>query len=126
MARLLGVDIPDNKRVVISLTYVLGIGVTTSKKILKECGIDESIRVKDLNDAELAKIRNYISSSTLPVEGELRRAVSQNIRRLQDIRSYRGDRHKKGLPARGQRTNTNARTRKGKRKIVAGSSKKGK
>lgn len=124
MARLLGVDIPDNKRVIIALTYIYGIGSATAKEILKTCAIDEDLRVKNLDDDQLAKIRSYIEKNELIVEGELRRVVSQNIRRLREIKSYRGIRHTKGLPVRGQRTSTNSRTRKGKRKTVGGAQKK--
>ncbi len=124
MARLLGMDIPDDKRIVISLTYIRGIGRTTSEKILHSAGIDESIRTKDLKDADFAKLRSTIEELKIPVEGELRRINSQNIRRLQDIKSYKGDRHARGLPVRGQRTRSNARTRKGKKKTVAGAQKK--
>jgi small subunit ribosomal protein S13 len=124
MARLLGVDVPDNKRIIISLTYVHGIGRTSAKQILDDLKIDENIRTKDLKDTDLANIRSKVEEMKIPIEGELRRIVRQNIRRLQDIRSYRGERHAKGLPARGQRTSSNARTRKGKRKTVAGAQKK--
>jgi small subunit ribosomal protein S13 len=124
MPRLLGVDIPDNKRIEIALTYVFGVGLVSSQEILTECGIDFDIRAKDLDDDQVAKIRSAIEKRQLPVEGELRRVISQNIRRLREIRSYRGVRHTKGLPVRGQRTSTNARTRKGKRKTVGGAQKK--
>ena len=108
MARIVGVDIPNEKRVVISLTYIYGIGLTTSQKILKACNISEDIRVKDLTDDQLNAIRNEVSK--LKVEGDLRREVSLNIKRLQEIGCYRGIRHRRGLPVRGQRTKTNART----------------
>ena len=124
MARIVGVDIPNDKRVVVSLTYIYGIGTTTAKKVLKTCGISEDIRVKNLTEEQLTAIRNEISK--IKVEGDLRREVSMNIKRLQDIGCYRGMRHRKGLPVNGQRTKTNARTRKGPKKVVAGSSKKGK
>ncbi|MFZ5424710.1 MAG: 30S ribosomal protein S13 [Patescibacteria group bacterium] len=124
MARIAGIDIPENKRIIIALTYVKGIGKTKSKEILDACGINESIRAKDLSDADAAKITKKISELEIPVEGELRRIISQNIRRLKDIKSYRGLRHMKGLPARGQRTRSNARTRKGKKKTVGGMKKK--
>ena len=117
MARIVGVDIPNEKRVVISLTYIYGIGLTTSQKILKACNISEDIRVKDLTDDQLNAIRNEVSK--LKVEGDLRREVSLNIKRLQEIGCYRGIRHRRGLPVRGQRTKTNARTRKGPAKTIA-------
>lgn len=120
MPRISGVDIPENKRIVVSLTYVYGIGRTTAKKILNAGGIDLSTRAKDLTDADLAKIREQIEKQDIPVEGERRRIVNQSIRRLMDIKSYRGSRHKAGLPVRGQRTRSNARTRKGKKKTVGG------
>lgn len=120
MARIAGVDIPEEKRIEVSLTYVYGIGRETSKKILNSAGIDLNKRVKDLNDAELAEIRKQIEEQHVSVEGALKRVINQNIRRLMDIKSYRGLRHKSGLPARGQRTRSNARTRKGKRKTVGG------
>ncbi|HXK52421.1 30S ribosomal protein S13 [Candidatus Nomurabacteria bacterium] len=124
MARVLGVDIPENKRIEVALTYVRGIGLKKSNEILEATKIDPDIRAKDLSDAQIASIRAHVEKLALPIEGELRRIVTQNIRRLQEIRSYRGERHKKGLPARGQRTSTNARTRKGKRKTVGGTQKK--
>ena len=117
MARIVGVDIPNEKRVVISLTYIYGIGLTTSQKILKACNISEDIRVKDLTDDQLNAIRNEVSK--LKVEGDLRREVSLNIKRLQEIGCYRGIRHRRGLPVRGQRTKTNARTRNGPAKTIA-------
>ena len=117
MARRVGVDIPNEERVVISLTYIYGIGLTTSQKILKACNISEDIRVKDLTDDQLNAIRNEVSK--LKVEGDLRREVSLNIKRLQEIGCYRGIRHRRGLPVRGQRTKTNARTRKGPAKTIA-------
>ena len=117
MARIVGVDIPNEKRVVISLTYIYGIGLTTSQKILKACNISEDIRVKDLTADQLNAIRNEVSK--LKVEGDLRREVSLNIKRLQEIGCYRGIRHRRGLPVRGQRTKTNARTRKGPAKTIA-------
>jgi len=116
MPRILGVDIPKEKRVDISLTYLYGIGRVLSTKILKEINIDSAKRAKDLSDEEVARITNALQKSGLRLEGDLRRDISQNIKRLMDIGSYRGSRHKKGLPARGQRTRTNARTRKGPRK----------
>ena len=117
MARIAGVDIPNDKRVVISLTYIYGIGRTTSSQVLEKTGIDENIRVKDLTDEQLNAIRQEIDS--IKVEGDLRREVQLNIKRLMEIGCYRGVRHRKGLPVRGQRTKTNARTRKGKAKTVA-------
>ena len=117
MARIVGVDIPNDKVVVIALTYIYGIGLTTSKKILKATGIDEGKRVKDLTDAELAKIRAELAH--YQTEGELKREILLNIKRLQVIGCYSGIRHRRGLPVRGQRTKTNARTRKGPRKTIA-------
>ena len=117
MARIAGVDIPNDKRVVISLTYIQGIGLTTSKKVLEETGISEDVRVKDLTEEQLNAIRKTIDA--IKVEGDLRREVQLNIKRLMEIGCYRGMRHRKGLPVRGQRTKTNARTRKGKAKTVA-------
>ena len=117
MARLVGVDIPNEKRVVVSLTYIYGIGDTTAKKICKDAKVSEDIRVKDLTEAQLAALRNEITKHK--VEGDLRREVALNIKRLSEIGCYRGIRHRKGLPVRGQRTRTNARTRKGKRKTIA-------
>lgn len=119
MARISGIDIPKNKRVLIALTYIYGIGKTTSEQILTEAGVDPNKRVTALNDEEVAKIRSIIQSDH-KVEGSLRSEVQMNIKRLMDIGCYRGLRHRKGLPANGQRTRTNARTRKGKRKTVAG------
>ena len=117
MARIAGVDIPNDKRVVISLTYIYGIGLTTSKKVLEEAGTSEDVRVKDLTEEQLNAIRKTIDA--IKVEGDLRREVQLNIKRLMEIGCYRGMRHRKGLPVRGQRTKTNARTRKGKAKTVA-------
>jgi small subunit ribosomal protein S13 len=117
MARIVGVDIPSEKRVVVSLTYVFGIGPSTAKKILKTVGVSEDIRVKNLTDEQLVAIRGEVAK--LKTEGDLRREVALNIKRLTEIGCYRGIRHKKGLPVRGQRTRTNARTRKGKRKTIA-------
>jgi len=119
MPRLAGVDIPGNKRTVIALTYIYGIGDTSARRILQQAGIDESVRAKDLSDDELSRIASIVDKSFM-VEGELRRMISQNITRLRDIGCYRGIRHRVGLPVRGQRTRTNARTRKGPRKTVAG------
>ena len=117
MARIVGVDIPNEKRVVISLQYIYGIGDTTAKKICKGAKVSEDIRVKDLTEEQLAALRNEISK--FKVEGDLRREVALNIKRLTEIGCYRGMRHRHGLPVRGQRTRTNARTRKGKRKTIA-------
>ena len=118
MARIAGVDIPNDKRVVISLTYIYGIGKTTSQDILKACNISEDIRVKDLTEEQLQDIRTKVAEYT--TEGDLRREVSFNIKRLMEIASYRGIRHRKGLPVRGQNTKNNARTRKGPAKAIAG------
>ncbi|MCQ2786916.1 MAG: 30S ribosomal protein S13 [Bacilli bacterium] len=117
MARIVGVDIPNEKRVVVSLTYIYGIGDSTAKKICKNAKISEDTRVKDLKDEELTALRNEISK--VRVEGDLRRETALNIKRLTEIGCYRGIRHKKNLPVRGQRTRTNARTRKGPRKTIA-------
>jgi small subunit ribosomal protein S13 len=116
MPRILGVDIPKEKRIEISLTYLYGIGRVTSGRLLKEVNIDPNKRAKDLTEEEVARITNMLQKGALRVEGDLRRDISQNIKRLMDIGSWRGSRHKKGLPVRGQRTRTNARTRKGPRK----------
>ncbi len=121
MARIAGVDIPRDKRVVISLTYVYGIGVPTSKRILKECGISEDVRVKDLTEAQENAIRAKVDE--IKTEGDLRREVQLNIKRLMEIGCYRGIRHRKGLPVRGQRTKTNAHTRKGPARAIAGKKK---
>ncbi|MCB9498284.1 MAG: 30S ribosomal protein S13 [Bacillales bacterium] len=117
MARIVGVDIPNDKRVVISLTYIYGIGVSTSKKILAATGVSEDTRVKNLSDEELTKIRTEVAK--YKIEGDLRREVTNDIKRLMDIGCYRGIRHRKGLPVRGQNTRNNARTRKGPAKTVA-------
>ena len=117
MARIAGVDIPNDKRVVVSLTYIFGIGRSTSEKILAQLGIDENVRVKDLSEEQLTQIRNEVAN--IKVEGDLRREVALNIKRLTEIGSYRGMRHRRGLPVRGQRTKTNSRTRKGPRKTIA-------
>ncbi|MBM7573067.1 30S ribosomal protein S13 [Aquibacillus albus] len=117
MARISGVDIPREKRVAISLTYVYGIGKSTAKEILKEAGVSENTRVRDLTEDELTKIRQQVENFT--VEGDLRREVSLNIKRLIEIGSYRGLRHRRGLPVRGQNTKNNSRTRKGPRKTMA-------
>lgn len=116
MARIAGVNIPDNKHAVISLTYIFGIGRTTSAKILSAVGIAPETKIKDLSDAQLDQVR--VQVATIPTEGDLRREVSMNIKRLMDLGCYRGLRHRRGLPVRGQRTKTNARTRKGPRKAV--------
>jgi small subunit ribosomal protein S13 len=118
MARISGIDLPKNKRGVIGLTYIYGIGRSTSQKILAEAGVDENIKVQDWDDDQLGKIRKVISE-TYKVEGSLRSEVQLNIKRLMDIGSQRGIRHRSGLPLRGQRTKNNSRTRKGKRKTVA-------
>lgn len=117
MARIAGIDIPRDKRVVVSLTYIYGIGSSTAKTILKKCGISEDIRVKDLTDDQINAIRQEVDQ--IKVEGDLRRETQLNIKRLMEIGCYRGVRHRKGLPVRGQRTKTNARTRKGPRRTVA-------
>jgi len=118
MARFAGIDIPKEKRIVVGLTYIFGIGPTTARKILKEAGVSESIRVKNLDESQEAAIRKVIEEK-VTVEGDLRSEINLNIKRLMDIGCYRGLRHRRGLPVRGQRTKTNARTRKGVRKTVA-------
>ena len=118
MARIEGVDLPRNKRVEIALTYIYGIGLTTSQKILEQTQVDPNIRIRDLAESDVQKIREVISGIT--TEGDLRRQNQLNIKRLMDINSYRGLRHRRRLPARGQRTRTNARTRRGKRQTVPG------
>ena len=118
MARIAGVDLPKNKRVEIGLTYIFGIGRTTATKILKETGINPDTRVKDLTENDVAALRAYIDANCL-VEGDKRRQIAMDIKRLVDIGCYRGVRHRKGLPVRGQRTKTNARTRKGPAKTIA-------
>ncbi|WP_127819231.1 30S ribosomal protein S13 [Microbacterium sp. CPCC 204701] len=122
MARLAGVDIPRDKRVVIALTYIYGVGRTRSNEILKATEIDENVRVKDLSDDQLVALRDYIEGN-YKVEGDLRREVAADIRRKVEIGSYEGLRHRRGLPVRGQRTKTNARTRKGPKRTVAGKKK---
>jgi len=124
MPRIKGIDIPSEKRIEVSLTYIYGVGPSLSKKILDKAGVNFNIRAKDLTDEDIAKINNAIVELNLPVEGEMRRIVTQNIRRLKEIKSYRGLRHHIGLPTRGQNTRTNSRTRKGKRKTVGGQKKK--
>ncbi len=122
MARIAGVNIPDNKRIEIALTYIYGIGPAKSKEILAATGVNPDTRVKDLTDDESKRLRSEIESN-YRVEGDLRREVAMNIKRLMDIGCYRGLRHKRGLPVRGQRTKTNARTRKGPKKTIAGKKK---
>lgn len=122
MARIAGVNIPTNKRVAIALTYIHGIGRTTADELCGALGIDDSRRVNDLTDAEVLRIREYIDAN-VKVEGDLRRETSMNIKRLMDLGCYRGLRHRRGLPVRGQRTHTNARTRKGPAKAIAGKKK---
>ncbi len=119
MARIVGVDLPKNKRGEIGLTYVYGIGRSTSRKILEKAGVDCNMKVKDWNDDQVTAIRNVIASEGYRVEGELRSTVQLNIKRLMDIGCYRGIRHRLGLPVRGQSTKNNARTRKGRKKTVA-------
>ncbi len=118
MARIAGVDLPNDKRVEIGLTYIFGIGLTTSKKILAETGVNPDVRVKDLTEEDISKLREYIDHN-LQVEGDRRRTVALDIKRLIEIGSYRGLRHRKGLPVRGQRSKTNARTRKGPKRTIA-------
>ena len=122
MARLVGVDLPRDKRIEVGLTYIYGIGLTTSKKILAETGINPDTRTNDLTEEDLVKLRDYIQNN-IKVEGDLHREVSQNVKRLMEIGCYRGLRHRRGLPVRGQRTHTNARTRKGPRKQIGGKKK---
>jgi len=122
MARIAGIDLPKNKRGVIGLTYIFGIGPSNAARILTTCGIDHNRKVQEWNDDEQTAIRNFITEN-IRVEGELRSETQLNIKRLLDIGCYRGLRHRRGLPVRGQRTSTNARTRKGKRKTVAGKKK---
>ena len=122
MARLVGVDLPRDKRIEVGLTYIYGIGLTTSKKILAETGINPDTRTNDLTEEDLVKLRDYIQNN-IKVEGDLHREVSQNVKRLMEIGCYRGLRHRRGRPVRGQRTHTNARTRKGPRKQIGGKKK---
>jgi small subunit ribosomal protein S13 len=122
LARIAGVNIPTNKRVLIALTYIHGIGRTKAKELVDALGIDESRRVNELSDADVLKIREYIDGN-LTVEGDLRRETTMNVKRLMDLGCYRGLRHRRGLPVRGQRTHTNARTRKGPAKAIAGKKK---
>ena len=119
MARISGVDLPRDKRIEIGLTYVYGIGRATSNRLLKEAGVNPDTRVRDLTDEEVGKIRDAIDAVCILIEGDLRREIAINIKRLQEIGCYRGIRHRKGLPVRGQKTKTNARTRKGPKKTVA-------
>jgi len=121
MARIAGVDLPKNKRGIVGLTYIFGVGKTRSKVILSQAGIDESKKVGTWNDEEVAKIRSVLDN--FQVEGQLRSEIQMNIKRLMDIGCYRGLRHRRGLPTRGQRTRTNSRTRKGRRKTIAGKKK---
>ncbi|QLY31883.1 30S ribosomal protein S13 [Nocardia huaxiensis] len=123
MARLMGVDLPREKRMEIALTYIFGIGRTRAKEILAETGVSPDLRSKDLSDDDLTKLRDYIEQSDMKVEGDLRREVQADIRRKIEIGCYQGLRHRRGLPVRGQRTKTNARTRKGPKKTVAGKKK---
>jgi len=121
MARIAGVDLPRDKRIVIALTYIFGVGETTAQKVLKDAGVSEDIRTRDLTPDQEEKIRAEVDK--VRVEGDLRREVSMNIKRLQEIGSYRGMRHRRGLPVRGQNTKNNARTRKGKKTTIAGKKK---
>jgi small subunit ribosomal protein S13 len=121
MARISGIDLPRDKRVEIGLTYIFGIGLPTSQKIIAQAGVDPNVRVKDLSNEDEQRLREIIDS--LKVEGDLRREIASNIKRLTDIGCYRGLRHRRGLPVRGQRTKTNARTRKGPKRTVAGKKK---
>lgn len=123
MARISGVNIPTQKRVEVALTYIYGIGLSSSKHILAEAKVDPNTRVKDLTDSEVDNIRNVINTDAYTVEGDLRREVTMNIKRLTDLGCYRGLRHRHGLPLRGQKTKTNARTRKGPRRAIAGKKK---
>jgi small subunit ribosomal protein S13 len=117
LVRIAGVDIPNSKHIVVALTYIFGIGRSQAKKCLNDLGIEEAKKTKDLTEGEAVKIREYIGSN-IKIEGDLRREVSQNIKRLIEVNSYRGIRHKRGLPVRGQRTHTNSRTRKGRKRSV--------
>jgi small subunit ribosomal protein S13 len=123
MARIAGIDLPREKRVEVALTYIFGIGPTTARKLLAFAGVDPNVRVKALSEEDEKKLRDAIDSLQLRVEGDLRREVQGNIKRLMDIGCYRGLRHRRGLPVRGQRTKTNARTRKGPKRTVAGKKK---
>ncbi len=124
MARIAGVNLPREKRLEVALTYIYGIGPSTARKVAAELGLSPDEKVRDLTDAEITKLRGYIDTN-LEVEGDLRRERSQNVKRLQEIASYRGIRHRRGLPVNGQRTKTNARTRKGPKKTVGRGKKKG-
>jgi small subunit ribosomal protein S13 len=124
LARIAGIDLPRDKRIEIALTYIFGIGRTTAGRILQEAHVDGAIKTRELTDAQITSIRQVIDTTT-KVEGDLRREVSMNIKRLMDLGCYRGLRHRRGLPVRGQRTHTNARTRKGPRRSVVGKRKKG-
>ncbi|MCE1179274.1 30S ribosomal protein S13 [Actinomycetota bacterium] len=125
MARLVGVDLPREKRAEVALTYIFGVGRTTAKKALEATGVDPATRVRDLGDEELVKLRDYLEEN-VQMEGDLRREIASDIRRKVEIGSYEGLRHRRGLPVRGQRTKTNARTRKGPKRTVAGKKKAGK
>ena len=118
MARIVGVDIPRNKKILYSLRYIHGIGLTIAKKLCEKSKIDPNTRVQDLSDAQIVSLRNFIAELETNVEGELRSEVAMNIKRLKDIAAYKGLRHRRGLPANGQRTKTNARTRKGKKRTI--------
>ncbi len=120
MAIIAGVNIPDNQRLEIALTAIYGIGRTTSKKIVGDVGMGDTTRVRDLTDEDLARVRSAVERTGLLIEGDLRREIQLNIRRLTDIQTFRGVRHRRGLPVRGQRTKTNARTKRGRRQTVAG------
>lgn len=122
MARIAGINLPPNKRAEIGLTYIYGIGLTTAQQVLDDCGIDRNAKIRDLTEDEVTKLRGYIDNN-LTVEGDLRRERAQNIKRLMEIACYRGIRHRRGLPVRGQKTKTNARSRKGPKKTVAGKKK---
>lgn len=124
MARIAGIDLPKEKRIEVALSYLYGVGIALSKKILAKANVNPDVRVKNLKDDEIARIQNVINTENLKVEGDLRREISMNIKRLIDIGTFRGSRHRKGLPVRGQRTKTNARTRKGPRKTVGSGRKK--
>ena len=123
MARIAGVDLPKNKRIVVALTYIYGIGISTAENILAATKIDPNTRTDKLTEADVSSLRDEIDGNATKVEGDLRREISMNIKRLMDLGCYRGLRHRKGLPARGQRTKTNARTRKGPARTVAGKKK---
>ncbi|HEY6326734.1 MAG TPA: 30S ribosomal protein S13 [Candidatus Cybelea sp.] len=123
MARIAGIDLPREKRVEVALTYIFGIGAPTARKLLQHAGVDPNVRVKAMTEEDEKKLRDAIDSLQLRVEGDLRREVQGNIKRLMDIGCYRGLRHRRGLPVRGQRTKTNARTRKGPKRTVAGKKK---